>query len=88
MLGDIFAGALSKFESNFAKIWETGRADGKLAALRTTVATSATIPLVFDPMSLTYAEFEALRAHIRANCTVADSTDYRANPTAHRTCPR
>jgi len=88
LTGPQFAGALSKFESNFTKIWDTGRADGKLAALRSTVATSATIPLVFDPMSLTYAEFEALRAHIRANCTVADSADYRATPTAHRTCPR
>lgn len=86
--GPQFTGLLGKFEANFAKIWDTARADNKLAQLRQTIATSPTIPLVFEPMALTYSEFEALRAHIRANCTLADSADYRANATAHRTCPR
>jgi phosphatidylserine/phosphatidylglycerophosphate/cardiolipin synthase-like enzyme len=88
LTGPQFSSLIDKFEANFAKIWDTARAENKLAALRTTIGTSATIPLVFDPMALTYAEFEALRAHIRANCTVVDSTEYRSNATAHRTCPR
>ncbi len=88
LTGPQFAGVLSKFETNFSTIWDTARAENKLAALRSTIATSATIPLVFEPMSLTYSEFEALRAHIRSNCTLADSAEYRANATAHRTCPR
>ena len=86
--GPQFASLVGKFEANFATIWDTARAENKLATLRSTVATAATIPLVFDPMALTYAEFEALRAHIRANCTVVDSAEYRSNATAHRTCPR
>ena len=39
-------------------------------------------------MALTYTEFEQLRVLIRQNCSVVDSTEYRSNPTAHRTCPR
>lgn len=86
--GPQFSGLLAKFETNFTKIWDTARAENKLATLRSTIASAATIPLVFDPMALTYAEFESLRAHIRANCTVADSAEYRSNAGAHRTCPR
>ena len=77
---------LAAFEANFNSIWRTGPT--LLAPLRTQVSTAAVIPLVFPPMSLSYAEFESLRALIRSNCTVADSDDYRANATAHRTCPR
>ena len=84
--GAQFGALLSQFEANFTAIWATGA--GKLSSLRSQIATSSTIPLVFDAMSLTYQEFEALRAHIRANCSLADSAEYRANATAHRTCPR
>jgi phosphatidylserine/phosphatidylglycerophosphate/cardiolipin synthase-like enzyme len=86
--GPQFSSLVDKFEENFTKIWDTARAENKLASLRATIGSAATIPLVFDPMALTYAEFESLRALIRANCTVVDSVEYRSNATAHRTCPR
>ncbi len=84
--GEQHAGLISRFEDNFGSIWGTGR--GLLAGLRMTISTSSTIPLVFPSMALTYQEFESLRTLIRQNCTVADSPEYRSNPTAHRTCPR
>lgn len=84
--GPQYAGLLAAFESNFTNIWRTGPT--LLAPLRTQISTSPTIPLVFPSMSLSYAEFESLRALIRTNCTVADSAEYRSNATAHRSCPR
>jgi len=86
LTGTAYAGLFSAFEANFNAIWRTNPT--LLAPLRTQISTSATIPLVFTPMSLSYAEFESLRALIRTNCTVADSDEYRSNATAHRSCPR
>ncbi len=84
--GAQYAPLLAAFEQNFANIWRTGPT--LLTPLRSQVSTAATIPLVFPSMSLSYAEFESLRALIRTNCTVADSDEYRSNATAHRSCPR
>ena len=86
LTGSQYVPLMSAFEANFNAIWRTGPT--LLAPLRTQISTSATIPLVFPSMSLSYAEFESLRALIRTNCTVADSDEYRSNATAHRSCPR
>ncbi|MBA3452369.1 MAG: DUF1669 domain-containing protein [Deltaproteobacteria bacterium] len=86
LTGAQYAPLLAAFEANFTAIWRTG--PSLLAPLRTTISTSPTIPLVFPSMSLSYTEFESLRALIRTNCTVADSDEYRSNATAHRSCPR
>jgi hypothetical protein len=44
-----------------------------------------TIPLVFTPMALTWqAAQRPASTLIRANCTQADSTDFRTNPAAHK----
>lgn len=88
LTGPQFKPLIEKFEANFASMWETNRAGGKLEALRMEISTSASIPLVFPSISLTWPEFDALRVLIRANCALADSTDYRANPGAHKVCPR
>jgi len=86
--GPQHAALLAAFEQNFHTITQTGRAEELLAKLREQIATGSTIPLVFDPMALTYSEFDQLRALIRDNCALADSTDYRSNPAAHKSCPR
>jgi phosphatidylserine/phosphatidylglycerophosphate/cardiolipin synthase-like enzyme len=88
LTGPQFKPLIAKFEQNFSTMWETNRASNALASLRNQVSTSATIPLVFPSMALSWAEFDALRVLIRQNCTLADSTDYRANPAAHKSCPR
>ncbi len=82
------AGLIGKYEANFVQMWGYNASNGTLAALRSTIATAASIPLVFTPMALTWQEFNDLRTLIRANCTQADSTDFRANPAAHKYCAR
>jgi phosphatidylserine/phosphatidylglycerophosphate/cardiolipin synthase-like enzyme len=86
--GPQFAGVIDKFEDNFEAMWETGRDQNLLAGLRSTISTAQTIPMVFPSMALTWSEFDQLRVLIRQNCTLADSTDFRANPAAHKTCQR
>jgi phosphatidylserine/phosphatidylglycerophosphate/cardiolipin synthase-like enzyme len=84
--GTAYASLISQFAQNFDTIWETNRS--KLAPLRTTISTSSSIPLIYPSMALTYQEYTDLKTLIRANCTVADSDEYRSNAGAHRTCPR
>ncbi|MBP9087084.1 MAG: DUF1669 domain-containing protein [Kofleriaceae bacterium] len=82
------AGVIAKFESNFAKLWNTGRTEGVLATVRNQISTAASIPLVFTPVSLTMKEFTDLRTLIRSNCAVVDSQEYRSKAATHRFCPR
>ncbi len=86
--GAAFKPLADAFEANFNQLWETNRAGGKLDALRTTISTAQTIPLTFEPISLTWQEVDRLRVLIRQHCTQVDSTDFRNNPGAHKTCPR
>jgi phosphatidylserine/phosphatidylglycerophosphate/cardiolipin synthase-like enzyme len=86
LFGAAYGGVVSQFAQNFNTIWDTNRS--KLAPLRTTISTSSTIPLIYPSMALTYQEYTDLKTLIRANCTVADSDEYRNNAGAHRTCPR
>jgi phosphatidylserine/phosphatidylglycerophosphate/cardiolipin synthase-like enzyme len=86
--GPQFATVIDAFEDNFEAMWETGRPQDLLAGLRSTISTAQTIPMVFPSMALTWSEFDQLRVLIRQHCTLADSTDFRANPAAHKTCQR
>ncbi|NVB81328.1 MAG: hypothetical protein HOV81_23230 [Kofleriaceae bacterium] len=84
--GASYAAFVGKYTANFDKIWDTNR--DALAGLRTKIGNDAVIPLVFEPMALTYQELGDLRALIRTNCTAADSAEFRASPAAHRFCNR
>jgi phosphatidylserine/phosphatidylglycerophosphate/cardiolipin synthase-like enzyme len=86
VFGTAFAPLVSKFEQNFTAMWDVNRA--ALAGLRTKITNDATFPIVFPSMALTYQEFGDLRALIRANCATVDSTEFRDNPAAHRSCTR
>jgi phosphatidylserine/phosphatidylglycerophosphate/cardiolipin synthase-like enzyme len=86
--GETYSALVASFEQNFESIWKTGRDENKLAALTTKVESSPSIPLVFDPMALTWAEVSALKSKIRSNCTAADSAPFRENPGAHMSCTR
>ncbi|MEZ4367469.1 MAG: phospholipase D-like domain-containing protein [Kofleriaceae bacterium] len=86
--GPAYAGLIDAFEANFAALWDTGRDEGVLDQVRTAVTTSSSIPLIFDSVAVTWQEYNDLRTLIRANCPAADSSAYRSNPAAHRTCPR
>jgi phosphatidylserine/phosphatidylglycerophosphate/cardiolipin synthase-like enzyme len=86
--GAAYAPLVGEFEHNFTTIWETGRAEDLLASLRAKITNDAVIPMVFDPMALTWSELDQLRTLIRQNCSAADSAAFRDNPPAHRTCTR
>jgi len=86
--GATYAPVVATFEREFERLWNTGRAPDRLAGLRATIAGASTIPLVFDSMALSWQEVTELRSLIRASCTVVDTTEYRENPSSHRTCPR
>lgn len=77
-----------RYRENFARIWETGRAEGRRDRLSQAVRDAETIPLVFEPMALSWEEITTLKALIRENCPAVDSAAYRADPAGHRTCER
>lgn len=84
--GPEFTELLDLYEADFERLWATG--NGKLATLTQSLATVDPVPLVFDPMALTWAEITELKKVIRANCAQADSTAFREDPVGHQLCPR
>ena len=86
--GATYAALAAAYEQNFSTIRETGRAEGKLADLIETVENESTIPIVFEPMALTWQEITDLKAKIRSECPAVDSTEYRSNAAAHQTCTK
>jgi phosphatidylserine/phosphatidylglycerophosphate/cardiolipin synthase-like enzyme len=83
-----FQQLIDSYESTFEALWSTDEDRSLLADLRDKVSTSDTIPLVFSPMALTWAEVTDLKQLIYENCPKVQSVDYQKNPTKHTTCPR
>ncbi len=81
-------GMIASFEASFAGLWETGRAEDRLAALKSKIGSGQTFPIVFDPMALDWNQVSDLKTAIRAACPNVDSTEYRSNATAHRVCQK
>jgi phosphatidylserine/phosphatidylglycerophosphate/cardiolipin synthase-like enzyme len=88
-----FAGAdaqalVDQYESNFASMWETGRAEGLLESLTQTISTASTanVPLVFTPMALDWQQVTDLKDLLRDECPQINSPDFRAHPEAHPFC--
>jgi phosphatidylserine/phosphatidylglycerophosphate/cardiolipin synthase-like enzyme len=79
---------VAKFEADFESIWKTGHDEGKLDSLLDTVDHASSVPLVFDPIALTWNDVTNLKQHIRTSCSAADSTPFRQNVAAHQTCSR
>jgi phosphatidylserine/phosphatidylglycerophosphate/cardiolipin synthase-like enzyme len=86
--GAAYAQLVAAYEQNYAAIRETGRAEGKLASLVETVESEAVIPIVFDPMALTWQEVTDLKSKIRSECPDVDTTEYRTNAAGHLTCTK
>lgn len=86
--GERYAELVDAFEANFAKMWETGKAEGLLADLTETIETKTTIPIVFPSMALTWQEVTTLKQLIRSECPDVDSTEFRQNAAAHQTCTK
>jgi len=86
--GSEFSAFVKQYEDNFEHIWETGRAEGKLASLSDKVKNDTTIPIVFDPMALSWQEVTDLKTLIRTNCPDVDSSPYRTAAASHQTCTK
>jgi phosphatidylserine/phosphatidylglycerophosphate/cardiolipin synthase-like enzyme len=84
--GSKYAALVDQYERNFQVLWRTG--DGKLPALLESVRTSNDVPIVFDALSLDWAQVTDLKAKIRAACPAVDSEEYRRNAARYRTCTR
>lgn len=75
------------FKDNFTDIWETGRADGVYGQLTRLIENATTqIPIVFEPMALTWQEVTDLKQLIRDTCPAINSHDYRQRPEDHEVC--
>ena len=86
--GPEFEALVRSYEETFDKLWETKRADDLLADLTSHIENDATIPIVFEPMALTWDEVTVLKQKIRASCPAVDSLAFRTNPPAHQTCTK
>ncbi|MFB6350912.1 MAG: phospholipase D-like domain-containing protein [Bradymonadaceae bacterium] len=75
------------FKSNFTDIWDTGRNEGRYDQLTTEIKeASSEIPIVFEPMALTFDQVDKLKDLIRETCPDVNKKDYRRNPEDHKTC--
>ena len=75
------------FNDNFDTMWETGRADNLYAGLTATIEqATASIPIVFESMSLTWDEIHALKGLIADTCPAIHSAEYRENPDKKFSC--
>jgi phosphatidylserine/phosphatidylglycerophosphate/cardiolipin synthase-like enzyme len=83
-----YAALIAKFEGNFAKLWATDGSGTLLAALTEKIKTAPEIPIVFDPMALTWQQMTSLKQLIAQNCPAVNSEEFRTNAAKHFTCPR
>jgi phosphatidylserine/phosphatidylglycerophosphate/cardiolipin synthase-like enzyme len=86
--GATYAKLAEAYRANFESMWKTARDDGSYQKLMVQVATAADIPLVFEPLALTWKEVADLKSAILKNCPAVNSQPYREEPTKHLTCPR
>lgn len=84
--GPEFRDLIESYAETFESMWTTG--NGLLPELRETIETQPTIPLVFPAMALEWAEVRDLKSLISAECPDANSTDFRRNAPAHKTCTK
>jgi phosphatidylserine/phosphatidylglycerophosphate/cardiolipin synthase-like enzyme len=83
------AGLADAFEDNFRSVWDTGVAQKRYESLVDLIEnTSKPIPIVFEPMALTWQQVTDLKDLIRKHCPAVDSQPYRDQPDKHRVCYR
>lgn len=84
--GPEFADLVETYEQKFQDLWVQG--DGLLEGLQKTIDEEATIPIVFPAMSLSWEQVRDLKSLIAAECPLVNSSEFRTNPTAHKTCTK
>jgi phosphatidylserine/phosphatidylglycerophosphate/cardiolipin synthase-like enzyme len=83
-----FSSLIALYEQGFTKIWKTDASGALLASLQQKIKTASVIPLVFDPMALTWQQVGDLKQLIITNCPAVNSTAYRQDAPGHQSCPR
>ncbi len=89
--GERFQDVIDAYEENFVSLWDRNR-DGAYADLMSEIEAAddegagASIPIVFEAMTLTYDEVTAFKDLVRDVCPAINSDDYRQRPEAHRYC--
>jgi phosphatidylserine/phosphatidylglycerophosphate/cardiolipin synthase-like enzyme len=86
--GPEFRELVASYEGTFENLWSLARDENRLGSLREEIETASSVPLVFDPMSLTWQEVTDLKDLIRDNCSDVNSSEFRAHPEQHKYCPR
>ncbi len=87
--GEAHADIVGAYESEFERMWVTGRDENLLDQLTAEVTgTSSSFPIVFAPMALEWADIDALKRAIRDNCPTINDADFRTHPESHRYCNR
>jgi hypothetical protein len=87
--GGPYGGVVDEFVQNFDTIWQTGSAEGKYESLLDEIQNgTGNVPIVYDPMALTWQQVTTLKQSIRDACTDVDSSDFFAHPEKHFYCSR
>jgi len=78
------------FIDNFETLWVTGEADGLYTELMDEIenGTDDSFSIVWEPMALSWAEVDALKDAVWANCPDLNTDDYRTEPWNHTVCYR
>lgn len=85
--GDAHRALIDAFIARFEEMWVTGEAEGLYDTLLADVRDgSGAVPIVFEPMSLSWAQVTELKRAIRSACPAVDTQPYRDHPEAHHTC--
>ena len=83
----VFPELVAAFEANFEALWVQGEAEGRYPNLLELIGASTdAIPLVFEPMALTWDEVTLLKAQIKERCPTVTSEEFSSNPAGHTWC--
>jgi phosphatidylserine/phosphatidylglycerophosphate/cardiolipin synthase-like enzyme len=83
-----YAALIDKYEQSFARLWVTGDEAGLLASLTDKVKTAPVIPIVFEPMALTWTQVTDLKQLIAKSCPAVNSAEYRSAAPSHQICTK
>ena len=85
--GDAHAQVIDAYVDEFDRLWtlEEQRFESFLAEV---TGGSGALAIVFDSMSLTWAQVDTVKNAIRAACPAVDSLAFRSDPSGHQVCFR
>ena len=79
---------VGEFTENFNEIWTTGEGLYEPFMKDLEVGTSTNIPLIFEPMAISWLDFAILKEEIERVCPDVFSDEFRDDPRGHGSCER